>query len=602
MTRHRSVLPTLLQSLTTVAVLTLTTVGWHGMPPAAAADTPVTIMGAGDIAGAASASKTLNATSTGDLIRAAAPEAVFTLGDNTGPDATLTDYQLGYEPTWGSFRAATHPVPGNHEYRFIPPAGYLDYFGSTAVTNDVDGGLYYAWDVGNGWRAYAVNTQIPRTGAQLAWLQGDVAAHPGMHYILYAHQPRYTSGTNHAPSLAICPLWNALAATGGLEIVMGAHNHQYERFAKMDCAGNASATGARSFVAGTGGDKLYAFGTPQPGSEFRNNTDNGVLKLVLHDTSYEWSFIASGRGWNGTAYVNTGNAGAVLDSGSQPTNGAPGPGNVAPTVNAGPDQMVTLPAPATLDATVTDDGLPSPPAAVTTAWSQLSGPGTVTFAAPTAVDTTATFSQPGSYVLQLSADDSQLTATDTVTVTVVPGGGTAGTVQVRVAAGSDDAEQRSSGSVALKSSDLELTTDGANQQVVGIRFLGVQIPAGATVTGAYVQFQVDEVSTGPSSMTIRAEASDNAATYTSARGSVTGRAVVGGVPWSPPAWPTVRAAGPDQRTPDIAALVQAVVNRPGWTPGNALALQFSGTGRRTAEAFEGSAAAAPLLHVDYTVP
>ena len=52
--------------------------------------------------------------------------------------------------------------------------------------------------------------------------------------------------------------------------------------------------------------------------------------------------------------------------------------------------------------------------------------------------------------------------------------------------------------------------------------------------------------------------------------------------------------------PDVSALVQAVVNRAGWTSGNALALQFSGTGRRTAEAFEGSATGAPLLHVEYT--
>jgi hypothetical protein len=72
------------------------------------------------------------------------------------------------------------------------------------------------------------------------------------------------------------------------------------------------------------------------------------------------------------------------------------------------------------------------------------------------------------------------------------------------------------------------------------------------------------------------------------------------VAWSPPAWPTAGAAGADQRTPDIAALVQAVVDRPGWASGNALALRFSGTGRRIAEAYEGGAGLAPLLHIEYT--
>ena len=56
-----------------------------------------------------------------------------------------------------------------------------------------------------------------------------------------------------------------------------------------------------------------------------------------------------------------------------------GPVNQAPVVNAGADQQVTLPATAALSGTASDDGLPAPPATLTTTWSQLSGPGTVTF-------------------------------------------------------------------------------------------------------------------------------------------------------------------------------------------------------------------------------
>jgi len=62
----------------------------------------------------------------------------------------------------------------------------------------------------------------------------------------------------------------------------------------------------------------------------------------------------------------------------------------------------------------------------------------------------------------------------------------------------------------------------------------------------------------------------------------------------------VGEAAAAQRTPDVSALVQAVVSRTGWASGNALAVQFSGTGRRTAEAFEGGASFAPVLHVEYT--
>ena len=93
-------------------------------------------------------------------------------------------------------------------------------------------------------------------------------------------------------------------------------------------------------------------------------------------------------------------------------------GNAAPTVNAGTDQTITLPSAANLSGTVTDDGLPNPPAAVTTTWSKVSGPGTVTFGNANAVTTTATFSTSGTYVLRLTASDSALQATDDVQITV----------------------------------------------------------------------------------------------------------------------------------------------------------------------------------------
>ena len=117
-------------------------------------------------------------------------------------------------------------------------------------------------------------------------------------------------------------------------------------------------------------------------------------------------------------------------------------------------------------------------------------------------------------MLRLSATDSVLTATDEVTVTVRPvdtGGVT--TIEKSVASGSDDAEQGPTGSVDLSSSDLELVTDGTKVQRVGLRFTTLQIPAGATITRAWIQFQTDEVSTDVATLTLRAEAADNAPAY-----------------------------------------------------------------------------------------
>ncbi|MCK4899601.1 MAG: hypothetical protein KAS38_12530, partial [Anaerolineales bacterium] len=53
-----------------------------------------------------------------------------------------------------------------------------------------------------------------------------------------------------------------------------------------------------------------------------------------------------------------------------------------------------------------------------TTWSQVSGPGVVTFANANAVDTTANFSKSGVYTLRLTADDGDLSSFDEVTITV----------------------------------------------------------------------------------------------------------------------------------------------------------------------------------------
>jgi N-acetylneuraminic acid mutarotase len=100
---------------------------------------------------------------------------------------------------------------------------------------------------------------------------------------------------------------------------------------------------------------------------------------------------------------------------------APHPVNTAPTVDAGPDQTITLPTDTvTLTATASDDGLPDPPGTLTTTWSQVSGPSAATITDPAALQTTATFAEAGTYVLRITAHDGELSASDDVTITVEP--------------------------------------------------------------------------------------------------------------------------------------------------------------------------------------
>ena len=71
---------------------------------------------------------------------------------------------------------------------------------------------------------------------------------------------------------------------------------------------------------------------------------------------------------------------------------------------------------ATLSGTASDDGVPG--AGLTTLWTKVSGPGTVTFGAAASLSTSATFSVLGVYVLRLTANDGEMSTSDTLTITI----------------------------------------------------------------------------------------------------------------------------------------------------------------------------------------
>jgi hypothetical protein len=274
-------------------------------------------------------------------------------------------------------------------------------------------------------------------------------------------------------------------------------------------------------------------------------------------------------------------------------------GNLPPVVSAGPDQTTVLPDAATLQGSVWDDGLPSPPGTTTSAWSKVSGPGTVGFADPSSPSTTVTFSTDGTYVLRLTADDSAAQASDDTTVTVLPEGSVLPQVlDVAVSKSADDAEERPTGRVRLGSSDLQMVVAGTATQVVGLRFAGLSLPPNATIVNAYVQFRVDEVTTAAASLTIQAQAADDPGSFTTATGNISSRPrTQESVAWSPAPWSSLNEVSVAQRTPNLASLVQAIVGRSGWSSGNAMVLIVTGTGTRTADSFNGGWA--PVLHVEY---
>jgi hypothetical protein len=181
------------------------------------------------------------------------------------------------------------------------------------------------------------------------------------------------------------------------------------------------------------------------------------------------------------------------------------------------------------------------------------------------------------------------------------------TFEKRISADSDDAEESSDGGVDNGSSDLELMRDGSDVQQVGLRWTGVTIPVGATITNAYVQFTVDESGSVPITLKVQGQlhGTNNPATFNESDNNISNRArTFASITWTPPGWPTADVSTSLHRTsPSLAAVIQEIVDAPGWSGNNPLVLiitEVSGTGKRVADSRDGNSSGAALLHVEYT--
>ena len=280
--------------------------------------------------------------------------------------------------------------------------------------------------------------------------------------------------------------------------------------------------------------------------------------------------------------------------------------NTAPTLTALADQSIyENSATSALAFTVDDDFTAAASLTVTKASSNttlvpaanivLGGSG-----ANRTVTVTPAANQSGTATITLTVSDGVLTASDTFVLTVVDLT-TPVTVTVPIATSADDAEESATGVVSLTSTDIELVDD-TGLQTVGLRFAGLNIPQGAVISSATIQFKTDEVQSEATTLDIAAQAADTAPAFTTAASSLSSRAITNTtVLWQPAAWNTIGEATTTQRTPNLAALVQEIVSRPGWTNGNAIAFLVEGTGHRTAEAFDKAGGVPASLSVTYSV-
>lgn len=190
------------------------------------------------------------------------------------------------------------------------------------------------------------------------------------------------------------------------------------------------------------------------------------------------------------------------------------------------------------------------------------------------------------------------------TTTTPPPTGEDKTITASITTGNDDIEERTNGFMDMNSSDLELVFDNSTtgNQTIGLRFNNLTIPKGALIKSAFIQFTTDEVSTlANPALTIKAEASDNAAAFTTVNFNASSRPrTTEFADWSPGSWTSVNQAAALQKTPDIKTVIQEVVSRSGWNSSNSLVIIITGTGKRTARAFEASSSQAAKLSIVYS--
>ena len=242
------------------------------------------LVGAGDVASCTSGGDEATA-----LLLDGIAGTVFAAGDLAYENGAADDFANCYAPSWGRHKARTKPVPGNHEYFTFGATGYFDYFGSTA--GDPSGG-YYSYDLG-AWHILALNSnlRVDPGSPQEQWIRQDLVNSKMKCALAYFHHPRFSSGADHGDDPTMQPLWQTLYDYG-VDVVISAHDHIYERFAPQTPAGVLDRTqGIREFIVGTGGASRDQIGTTSRNSELRTAAAWGVLKLTLFADRYEWKFV-----------------------------------------------------------------------------------------------------------------------------------------------------------------------------------------------------------------------------------------------------------------------------------------------------------------------
>ncbi len=542
------------------------------------------------------------------LVAKLKPHAVFFGGDMTNGDSSgewlewMNDWQL----TIGSDGRMIPIVAarGNHE----GSNNSIYHLFDVPSAN-----VYYALTFGgNLIRCYTLNTEISISGNQTSWLNSDLASSSNVYWkMAQYHKPMRPHVSTKSEGNTQYNSWAMPFKNNQVKLVIECDAHTVKTtWPVVPSTDSGSDEGfVRDDVNGT----VYA-GEGCWGAPLRANNDSkNWTRASGQFNQFKWIFVDNNKIELRTIRIDNADQVGVVDDNdifSAPSNldiWNPSTGSVVTIQgtggNLGPTVTITSPS----DGSQFDEETP-----VVISASASDSDGTIAsvdfYANEVLIGSDNTAPYAATYTIgvgrialtAVATDNEGASNTDQISVSA---GAFSQTIEKRINSSLDDVEENANGSIYTNSSDIELVADGSRgNQIIGLRFADLDIPQGATIDEAYIQFTCDETNTRATSVHIKAHNTDNAPVFQASNNNVSARSrTSASALWEPNSWNSVGAATSNERTPELKFILQELVNRNDWNAGNAMAFIIEGTGERTAEAYDGTSSSAPLLHVSFTV-
>ncbi len=170
---------------------------------------------------------------------------------------------------------------------------------------------------------------------------------------------------------------------------------------------------------------------------------------------------------------------------------------------------------------------------------------------------------------------------------------------ISISASSDDAGQNSGGSMFLTSTSGNVNNTG--DTYFGLRFLGLNLPAGAFPLAAFVRLSVASTTYDTPILTLNTEQNDEPATFAGTANNISSRSLTG----ESTTWDEVNIGAGYRRSPNFRRSLDVTVGLGGWAAGDDVVVVLTNAGPSSAFRFNtydySSGSEAPQLIVTWMV-